>query len=177
MVSIGRALSSLDSAPPIVLATVFTRVVTHTCVEVEARLAFSFSFNVRGTISSEEKGEMNCLATMQGSADSVRLVRAPRSISDTTEDHQEHQRHTARLRRLKMDKPPATETESRAAQAIGLLHEHDGTDTPRSPHTSLTSLARSLSKSSVLDVRSSLVLYVFLPPLATRVDVSCSCGH
>ena len=36
---------------PRVLATMFTRVVTHTCVEVEARLAFSFSFtfNVRGT--------------------------------------------------------------------------------------------------------------------------------
>ena len=39
----------------------------------------------------------DCLATMQGSADSVRLPRAPRSISDTTKDHQEHQRHAAGL--------------------------------------------------------------------------------
>ena len=37
----GRALSSLDPAPPVVLATMFTRVLAHTCVEVEARLAFS----------------------------------------------------------------------------------------------------------------------------------------
>ena len=98
----------------------------------------------------------DCLATMQGQADSVRLARAPRSISDITEDYQEHQGHAARLWRLKMDKPPATETEPRAAQAIGLFHEHDGTDTLRSPHTSLTFLARSLSKSSVLDARSPL---------------------
>ena len=104
---------------------------------------------------------------MQGSADSARLARAPRSKSDTTEDHKEHQRHAARLWRLKMDKPLATETEPRAAQAIGLFHDYDGTDTPRSPHTSLTSLVRSLSKSSVLDARS---------PLGS-VRVSATFGH
>ena len=48
----------LDLAPPVVLATMCTRVVTHTCVEVEARLAFSFLFHVRGTfIQREEERE------------------------------------------------------------------------------------------------------------------------
>ena len=40
---------------PRVLAAMFTPVVTHTCVEVEARLAFSLSFNVRGTFRPKRR--------------------------------------------------------------------------------------------------------------------------
>ena len=39
-------------------ATVFTRVVAQTCIEVEARLAFLFSINAQATFSSQKKSEI-----------------------------------------------------------------------------------------------------------------------
>ena len=62
-----RAESSLDPAPPLVLARVFSRVVAHTCIEVEARLAFLCSFNAQGTFRPKKKS-----AIRSGAAASMR---------------------------------------------------------------------------------------------------------